>query len=56
MRSMLFALAMIGFTPALAGTEEKEEGFRPLFNGKDTPAGICEIRAVTTVGPSKKAS
>ena len=35
MRSMLFALAVICFAPALAGAEEKEEGFRPLFNGKD---------------------
>ncbi len=36
MRTTLLALAVIGFTSAMVVAEEKEEGFRPLFNGKDT--------------------
>lgn len=35
MRSALLALAMIGLAAAMASAQEKEEGFRPLFNGKD---------------------
>jgi hypothetical protein len=35
MRNLLFALAVVGLSPAMAGAAEKEEGFRPLFNGKD---------------------
>jgi hypothetical protein len=33
---MLLVLAVIGLAPATASAQEKEEGFRPLFNGKDT--------------------
>src|SRR5688572_15029457 len=36
MRNLLLALAVAGLPPAMAGAAEKEEGFRPLFNGKDT--------------------
>jgi hypothetical protein len=36
MRSILLALVVIGFTRAVVAAAEKEDGFRPLFNGKDT--------------------
>ena len=36
MRIMLFALALALAAPAFASADEKEEGFRPLFNDKDT--------------------
>jgi hypothetical protein len=36
MRSILLALVVAGFSSALVAAAEKDEGFRPLFNGKDT--------------------
>ncbi len=35
MRRMFLVLAVIGSAPAIVRAADKEEGFRPLFNGKD---------------------